>query len=88
MGDDVVDQGGIRLCHTPGTARRAEPALLATEGHQLVVAAVAIPQSQKAMGQDAAFEEDVELVLDELWQVGAGGRLYLGDEGRGVLLHT
>jgi hypothetical protein len=33
------------------------------------------------------FEEGVELVLDELWQIGGGGRLYLGDEGRRVLLH-
>ena len=43
--------------------------------------------AREAVGQDAALEEDVELVLDELWQVGAGGRLYLGDEGRCVLLH-
>ena len=34
-----------------------------------------------------AFEEGVELVLQELRHVGAGGRLCLGDEGRGVLPH-
>lgn len=39
------------------------------------------------MGQDSAFEEGVELVLDELRQVGAGCRLGLLEEGRGVLLH-
>jgi hypothetical protein len=43
--------------YTSGTARRAEPAPLATDGHQLVVAAVATPQSQMAVGQDAALEE-------------------------------
>jgi len=51
------------------------------------VAAVSTAQPQKAVRQDAAFEEGVELVLHELRQVGAGGRLCLGDEGRGVLLH-
>ena len=44
-------------------------------------------QPQKAVGQDAAFEEGVELVLDELRQIGAGSGLGLGDEGRSVLLH-
>jgi len=44
-------------------------------------------QAQEAVGQDAAFEEGVELVLDELRQVGPGGHLCLGDEGGGVLLH-
>ena len=38
-------------------------------------------------GQDAAFEEGVKLVLHEPRQVGASGRLWLGDEGRSVLLH-
>jgi hypothetical protein len=84
MGDDVVHQVSGGLCHTPGSARRAEAAELATEGDQLVMAAVAAAQAQEAEGQDAAFEESVELVFDELRQVGAGG---LRDEGRGVLLH-
>ena len=39
------------------------------------------------MGQDAAFEEGAELVLDELRQVGSGGGFGLHEEGRGVLLH-
>ena len=39
------------------------------------------------MGQDAALEERVELVLNELRQVGACSVFGLGDEGRGVLLH-
>jgi hypothetical protein len=37
------------------------------------------------MGQDAAFEEGVDLVLDESRQAGAG--LGLRDVGRGALLH-
>ena len=51
------------------------------------MAAVAAAQPQKAVRQDAAFEEGVELVLDELRQVGACSVFGLGEEGRGVLLH-
>ena len=54
---------------------------------QLVVPAIPAAQAQEAVGQDAAFEEGVELVLHELRQVGADGSFGLGDEGRGVLLH-
>ena len=76
-----------RLRHAPGTARRAEPAPLAAEGDQLVVAAITAAQAQEAVGQDAAFQEGVELVLDELRQAGAGSDFGLGEEGRSVLLH-
>jgi hypothetical protein len=51
------------------------------------LAAVATPQSQKSVGQDAAFEEGVEFVVHKLRQIGASGGLSLGDEGRSVLLH-
>ena len=51
------------------------------------MAAVAAAQSQKAVSEDAALEEGVELVLDELRQVGAGRGFGLGEEGRNVLLH-
>ena len=51
------------------------------------MAAVTAAQAQEAVGQDAAFEKSVELVFDELRQVGPGVRLCLGDEGRSVLLH-
>jgi hypothetical protein len=44
-------------------------------------------QAQEAVGKDAAFEEGVEVVFDELRQVGPGGHLCLGDEGSCVLLH-
>ncbi len=49
--------------------------------------AVTAAKPQESVGQDAALEECVELVLDELRQIGPGCRLCLGDEGRGVLLH-
>lgn len=87
MGDDVVHQASGGLCHAPGSARRAKAAPLATEGDQLVVAAVAAAQAQEAVGQDAALEKRVELVLDELRQVGACSIFGLRDEGRSVLLH-
>ena len=73
--------------HASGPARRAKPAPLAAERDQFVVAAVATVQAQEAVGQDAAFEEGVELILDELRQVGAGRVFGLGEEGRGVLLN-
>jgi hypothetical protein len=51
------------------------------------VAALAAAQPQKAVGQDAALEEGVELVFDEPWQFGAGAGLGVGDEAGRVLLH-
>ncbi len=51
------------------------------------MAAVAAAQAQESVGKDAAFEEGVELVFDELRLVGPGDHLCLGEEGRGVLLH-
>ena len=42
---------------------------------QPVVAALAAAQPQKAVGQDAALEEDVELVLDESRQLRSGAGL-------------
>lgn len=43
--NDVVDQLRHRLSHATGPARRAKPAPLAAESHQLVVAAVAAAQA-------------------------------------------
>ena len=83
----MVDQVGRSLGHTPGPARRAKASALAGEGDQLVIPAVATAQTQKAVGQDAALQEGVELVLHKLRQIGAGGRLGLLEEGRGVQLH-
>jgi hypothetical protein len=64
-----------------------KPARLATERHPLVAAAVATAQAPEAVGQDAAFEEGVDLVLDELRQIGACSVFGPRTEGRGVLLH-
>ena len=51
------------------------------------MAAVAAAHTQEAVGQDAASEEGVELVFDELRQVGDGGAFGLGEEGRRLQLH-
>ncbi len=51
------------------------------------MAAVAAAQPQEAVRQDAAFQEGVELVLDEPRQVGTGGLFGLSEERRGMLLH-
>ena len=51
------------------------------------MAAVAAAQAQEAVGQDAAFEEGVELGFDELRQVGSGSVFGLGEDDRGVLLY-
>ena len=45
--------------------------LSASAALMLVVPAVAATQPQEAVGQDAAFEESVELILHKLRQVGA-----------------
>ena len=62
-------------------------AILAAEGQQLIVAALAAAQPQEAVRQDAASQEGVELVLDERPQFGAGAGLGVGDEAGRVLLH-
>ena len=49
------------------------------------MAAVAAAQAQEAAREDAAVEEGLELVLDELRQVGAGGGFSFGEEGPGML---
>ena len=51
------------------------------------MAALAAAQPQEAVRQDAAFEEGIELLLDEAWQLAAGAGLGVGDETRGMLLH-
>ena len=80
MGDDVVHKVRRGLRHAPRAARRAEPAALAAEGQQLVVPALAAAQPQEAVRQDAAFEEGVELVLDEPGQFGTRAGFGVGDE--------
>jgi hypothetical protein len=72
--------------HAPSTGLREKPVPRAPERDQLVVAAVAAAQSREAVGQDAAFGEAIELILEKLRQVGASG-LGLGEGGCGVLPH-
>ena len=72
---------------SPGPARRAKASTLAAEREQLVVAAVTATQAHEAVGQDAALQEGVELVLHKLRLVGAGCGLVLLEESRGVLPH-
>lgn len=49
--------------------------------------AVAAAKPKEAMGQDSALEEGVELILDELQQVGTGCSLDLREEGLGTRRH-
>ena len=57
------------------------------ERQQLVAPAVAAPQPQEAVSQDAALEEGVELVLEEARQFRAGAGLGVRDEAGRALLH-
>jgi len=51
---------------------------------QLVATALAAAQPQEAVGQDAALEEGVELVLDEAGPLGARAGFGVGDEAAGM----
>jgi hypothetical protein len=51
------------------------------------VTAFAAAQPQEAMGEDAALEEGIELVLDEARQLGASAGPGVGDEAGHMLLH-
>jgi hypothetical protein len=83
----VIDQVRGALRHASRPARGAESASLATERQEIVVAAIDAAQAQEAVRQDAALQESVELVFDELRLAGAKGLLSLGKEALGVLLH-
>ena len=86
-GENMIRQLCSGLRHAPGPAPGAKATALAAESQQLVVAATLAAQAQKAVGQDAASEEGVELFLDELRQVGVGSVFGLDEERRGMLLH-
>ena len=92
-GDDVVHQAGRRLRHATSAARGAEAAPLATEGDELVVAAVTAAKPQEAMGQDSALEEGVELGLgrsaaDRPWRKHAPGPLPAAGQSAGTALRA
>ena len=52
------------------------------------VVAVAAAQSHGAVGQDAAFEEGVERVFDELWQVGAASEAHASSPSNSIGLQA
>ena len=83
----MLDQMRGALRHAPRPARGAEPAAFATEGDQFVVATIGAAQAQEAMRQDAALQERVELVFDELGQASASSFLGLSEEALGMLLY-
>jgi enamine deaminase RidA (YjgF/YER057c/UK114 family) len=64
----VVDQVCGGLCHAPCSAPGANAAALGVKGDTLFVTAVTASQPQEAVREDAAFEEAIELALDELRQ--------------------
>lgn len=86
MRDDLIHQVRCCLRHPARTAWRAEPAALAAGRQQLAVVTLATAQPQEAVGQDAALEECVELVLDEAGQFGTRADFSVGDEAGRVLL--
>jgi hypothetical protein len=54
---------------------------------QLKASSLSCPQAQEAVRQDAALQEGVELVTNELRQPGTCGLFGLGEETLGMLLH-
>jgi len=87
MRDDAIHQVRRRLRLATRAARGAEPAPLAADRQQLVVAALASAQPQEAAGQDAALEEGIELVFDEPVQLGTRARFGVGNEAGRMPLH-
>ncbi len=74
-------------CFDEGALEFGGHAAFAPERQRLVVTALAAAQPQETVGQDAALEEGVELVLDAPRQFTARAGLNVRDEAGGVLLH-
>jgi hypothetical protein len=68
LGQHLISQQRGGLGHAPRTAGRTKPALLATEGHQLLGVAVLADQAQEPFLQAAALEVCVELLLNVVRQ--------------------
>jgi len=68
--------GGVG--HAAAAAGGAEPASLAREGDEAIVAAGVAVNAQESMGEDAALEESAELPFDEVRQ---GTVALAGQEG-------
>lgn len=59
----MIDQMRCVLRHPPGVARRTQPAPLAREGDQEVMAAVRTSGPRKTVGEDSTFEVTAELAF-------------------------
>ena len=64
FGQDLVDQQGRALDHTPRPATGTEPAAFATEDHQMLSMAVVALQAQEAMFEATAIGVGFEFALD------------------------
>jgi hypothetical protein len=76
VGQNLVDQIGGALVHAPPQTTRTEPPPLATEGHQVPLAARLAMHLREAMGQDAAFQKTAQLFHDEFRQAISGIRVH------------
>jgi len=82
FGKNLIDQEGRRFGHLASAAGRAKSPLFAREGDDLFVIAVLASNPEEAVGQDATFEEVVELVTDVLRKAFVRGVLIEGGQER------
>jgi hypothetical protein len=71
LGEHVIDKISGRFHHAPGAATGAEPAALAAEGDQVLMATAFALDPQEAMLQQPAFQVILKLLSDELRQKAA-----------------
>jgi hypothetical protein len=88
VGQDGIGEVGGEIGHAPGVAGGADPAALAGEGDEALVATVLAAGAGEAVGEDAATEVGEEVLLDPpghavAQRVGLGGP---GEEGLEVVL--
>ncbi len=85
FGQNAVDQVCRGLRHAVAAATWAKAPAFAREGYEAVEAAIVAVQAQEAMGEDAAAQEGLELLLDEAGH-GLSARLRARQEGLEFLL--
>jgi len=61
--DDVIDEMGGLLRHTPGATGGAKASSFTGERHESVSEAGTAPQAEKPMGQDSTFQKRLELIF-------------------------
>jgi len=88
VGQDVIGQVGGELRHAAGVARGADPAALAGERDQALVAAGVTARAGEAVGEDAAAEVGAEVLLHPVRHGVAHGVGFgrMGEEGLDVVL--